>query len=141
MRGFFDFTKQDEDTPGAPVDPAQALELRRLANLFLVSSITIIALFLSVFSKALHVTFIPNVGYSIIGFVFLVGWAATLVYSVFVTYRAGRWGWLALCLFPPSSPPAALAYAWIRRQEIERLVLGDKTAPSSRQRRGGRKQR
>jgi len=46
-----------------------------------------------------------------------------------------------LCLLPVTCVPASVAYAWIRRQEIERAVLGDRRAPASRQRRGGRKKR
>jgi hypothetical protein len=46
-----------------------------------------------------------------------------------------------LCLLPITSVPAAVAYAWIRRGEIERSVLGDAAAAPSRQRRGGRKKR
>jgi hypothetical protein len=141
MARLFDFMKYDKDERGADVDEGTRLELRRLANLFLISALTLIALFLEVFAKALHVTFIPAAGYSVIGLIFLVGWAATLVYAVFVTYTARRWAWMALCLFPPTSPPVAIAYAWIRRQEIERAILGDPRAPAARQRRGGKKKR
>jgi hypothetical protein len=142
MAGLFDFMKYDKDDRGAEVDEATALELRRLANLFLVSSITIVSLLLEVFAQALHVTFIPPTVRAVVGFIFLVGWAATFVYALYVTFTARRWGWLALCAVPPFSPPAALAYAWIRRQEIERAVLGDgPPGERSRQRRGGKKKR
>ena len=86
-------------------------------------------------------TFIPQAVYVVLGLVLLVGWAATVVYGVYVTFTARRWGWLALCVIPVTCPPAALAYAWIRRQEIEREVLGDERSPAARQRRGGRKKR
>ena len=36
--GLFDFTKHDADAPAAEVDDATRLELRRVANLFLLSS-------------------------------------------------------------------------------------------------------
>ena len=62
----------------------------------------------------------------------------TYVYGVFVTFKARRWAWFALCAIPFTCVPAAAAYAWIRRQEIEREVLGDES-PASRQKRGGRK--
>ena len=56
-----------------------------------------------------------------------------------MTFTARRWGWFALCVDPAHlrARPRA-AYAWIRRQEIERAVLGDGPAPGARQRRGGR---
>jgi len=84
MTRLFDFMKYDKDERGADVDEGTRLELRRLANLFLISALTLIALFLEVFAKALHVTFIPAAGYSVIGLIFLVGWAATLVMGVAV---------------------------------------------------------
>ncbi len=136
MSGLFDFIKYDKDAPVADVDDETRLELRRVANLFLVSAVTMIALFVELFSRALDVTFLPQAARTILGLVFLVGWAATVVYGVYVTYTARRWGWLVLCIVPPTGPPAALAYAWIRRQEIEREVLGDEPSPPARRRRG-----
>lgn len=141
MSGLFDFMKYDKDEPVADVDDETRLELRRVANLFLVSAVTMIALFVELFARALDVTFLPQAAHTILGLVFLVGWAATVVYGVYVTYRARRWGWLALCIVPPTGPPAALAYAWIRRLEIEREVLGDAPSPPSRRRRGDSKER
>jgi hypothetical protein len=142
--GLFDFAKHDKDAPGARVDEATRLELRRVANLFLISSITLIVLLLEVFARALSVTFVPQAAYAIGGLVFLVGWAATFVYGLYVTFKAGRWGWFVLCVIPITCVPAGVAYAWIRRGEIEREVLGDRraataTSTASRQRRGGRK--
>lgn len=150
--GLFDFIKYDKDDPGAAVDQATRFELRRLANLFLLSSVTLIVLLLEVFARALEVTFIPQPVYAAAGLVFLVGWAATFVYGLFVTARAGRWGWFVLCVIPVTCVPASVAYAWIRRGEIEREVLGtdgahDGTTSSrtssghagSRRRRGGKK--
>lgn len=141
MSGLFDFTKHDKDAPGAAVDASTALELRRLANLFLISGITLALFVLRALSEALSVTFMPQGVYVVWGLILLTGWAASLVYGVFVTFSARRWGWLALCLLPLTCVPAAAAYAWIRRQEIERAVLGDGPAPVARQRRGGRKKR
>jgi hypothetical protein len=139
--GLFDFTKQDADAPAAEVDDATRLELRRVANLFLVSSLTLIVLLLEVFARALHVTFIPQAVYSAAGLVFLVGWAATYVYGLYTTFKARRWGWFVLCVIPVTCVPGSVAYAWVRRGEIEREVLGDQTAIAARQRRGGRKKR
>ena len=115
--------------------------MRRLANLFLVAGITLALFVMRAFAEALSVTFIPRGVYVAWGLVLLTGWAASLVYGVFVTFSARRWGWLALCIIPLTCVPAAAAYAWIRRQEIERTVLGDGPAPAARQRRGGRKNR
>lgn len=141
MSGLFDFMKYDEDAPGAAVDADSALELRRLANLFLLSGITLALFVLRAFAGALSATFIPQGVYVAWGLVLLTGWAATFVYGVFVTFTARRWGWFVLCLFPLTCVPAGAAYAWIRRQEIERAVLRDSRAPAPRQRRGGRKKR
>jgi flagellar biosynthesis protein FliQ len=141
MSGLFDFTKYDTDASGAEVDAATALELRRLANLFLVAGITLALFVMRAFAEALSVTFIPRGVYVAWGLALLTGWAASLVYGVFVTFTARRWGWFALCIIPLTCVPAAAAYAWIRRQEIERAVLGDGPAPAARQRRGGRKKR
>ncbi len=141
MSGLLDFTKYDKDASGAEVDAATALELRRLANLFLVAGITLALFVMRAFAEALSVTFIPRGVYVAWGLVLLTGWAASLVYGVFVTYSARRWGWLVLCLLPLTCVPAGAAYAWIRRQEIERAILGDGPVSAARQRRGGRKKR
>jgi hypothetical protein len=141
MAGLLDFTKYDKDDPGAPVSPELATELRRLANLFLVSSITLVLLLVQVLALTLSVTFIPGPVKVTSGVVFLTGLAATYVYGIFVTSRARRWGWFALCVIPATSTPCSLAYSWIRRQEIEREVLEDARAPAGRQKRGGRKTR
>ncbi len=139
--GFLDFTKQDADAPAAEVDEETRLELRRVANLFLLSSLTLIVLLLEAFARALHVTFIPQAVYAAAGLVFLVGWAATFVYGLYTTFKARRWGWFALCVVPVTCVPGSVAYAWVRRGEIEREVLGDQNPATTRQRRGGRKQR
>ena len=136
MSGLFHFMRYDKDAPGADVDDETRRELSRVANLFLVAAITMIALFAELFAQALEATFIPQAVHSVLGLVFLVGWAATVVYGVYVTFTARRWVWLALCVIPPTSPPAALVYAWIRRREIEREVLGEEPSPSARRSRG-----
>ena len=141
MSGLLDFMKYDEDASGAAVGAATALELRRLASLFLLSGITLVLFVLRAVAEALSVTFIPQGVYVAWGLALLTGWAATFVYGVFVTFTARRWGWFVLCLFPLSCVPAAAAYAWIRRQEIEGTVLGGRRTPAPRQRRGGRKKR
>ena len=60
MSGRFGFTRYDKDASGAEVDAATALELRRLANLFLVAGITLALFVLRAFAEALSVTFIPR---------------------------------------------------------------------------------
>jgi hypothetical protein len=140
MARFLDFTRYDKDDPGVAVDPVRATELRRLANLFLVSALTLFLFHTRAFAEVFHVTFIPHGVYVVWGFLMLVGWAMSLVYGVYVTLKARRWGWLALCAVPFTCVPAAAAYAWTRRQEIEGEVLGGDGGPS-RQRAGGRKKR
>lgn len=144
MARFFGLTDYDRDGPGVVVGPELTAELRRLANLFLLSAITLILFLLRAFAVALNVTFIPAPAYVVWGVVMLTGWAMTLVYAVYVTFQARRWGWLALCAIPVTCVPAAVAYAWVRRQEIEREVLGDgpeDPGPRARQKKGGRKAR
>lgn len=139
--GLFDFVKYDADAPGAEVGDQTRIELRRLANLFLLAGITLALFMLRALAEALSVTFIPNGVYVAWGIALLTGWAATLVYGVFVTFTGRRYGWLVLCLVPITSVPAGVAYAWIRRGEIERAVLGDGRSTPPRQRRGGRSKR
>ena len=141
MAGLFDFMKYDKDAAGAEVDAQTALELRRIANLFLLSSVTLALFLLRAFGVALSVTFIPQAVYVVWGLVLLTGWAATEVFGAYVTFTARRWGWFVLCLIPVTCVPASVAYAWIRRQEIERAVLGDERPAAARQRRGGKKKR
>ena len=107
MARRLDFTKYDKDDPGAPVSPELANELRRLANLFLVSGITLVLLLVQVLALTLSVTFIPGPVKVTSGVVFLTGLAATYVYGIFVTSRARRWGWFALCVIPATSAPCS----------------------------------
>jgi hypothetical protein len=125
-----------QDEPGVTVDAETRLELRRLANLFLISSLTLVLFLLRAAGLALGVTFIPVPVIVAWGLIMLTGWAATYVYAIYVTFKAARWGWLVLCAIPFTSVPVAVAYAWVRRQEIERQVLGE--GGRARQRRGGR---
>ena len=73
MAGLFDFMKYDKDAAGAEVDAQTALELRRIANLFLLSSITLALFLLRAFGEALSVTFIPQAVYVVWGLVLLTG--------------------------------------------------------------------
>lgn len=138
MPRLLDFTRYDPDAPGAQPSPAQADELKQIANLFLVSAITLALFLMRAFAVVFAVTFIPDAVYLVWGLAMLLGWAMTCVYAIFVTLRARRWWWLVLCAIPFTSVPMAAAYAWVRRQELEREVLGDSGA-GARQRRGGRR--
>ena len=113
--GLFDFMKYDRDAAGAQVDQRTRAELRRVANLFLLSSVTLIVLLLEVFARALQVTFIPQPVYAIAGLVFLVGWAMTYVYGLVVTFKAARWGWFVLCV--------VLAYGILRNIPVHPFSL------------------
>jgi hypothetical protein len=139
MARLLDFARYDKDDHGVAVGPALAAELRRLANLFLLSGITLVLFLVRAFAEVFTITFIPGPVYVVWGIVMLTGWAMTYVYGVFVTFKSQRWGWCALCAIPFTCVPAAVAYAWIRRQEIEREVLSEDQAPAGRQKRGGRK--
>jgi hypothetical protein len=137
MAGLLDFTRYDKDAGGVAVGPELAAELRRLANLFLISAITLVLFFMRAFAEVLALTFIPRPVYVAWGVVMLTGWAMAYVYGVYATFKARRWGWFVLCAIPLTCVPAAVAYAWVRRQEIERDVLDDRR-PARRQKRGGR---
>ena len=141
MAGLLDFTKYDKNERGAAVSPELTAELRRLANLFLVSSITLVLFLTRAFAAVFTVTFIPSSVHVVWGVVMLTGWAMAFVYGIYVTFKARRWGWFALCAIPFTCVPIAAAYAWVRRQEIERDVLGEDRTPRGRQKRGGHKTR
>jgi hypothetical protein len=116
--------KHDKDAPGADAGPELTAELRRLANLFLVSAVTLALFLLRMAAVALSVTFVPRPLEVAWGLVLLTGWAATYVLAVYTTVKARRWAWVALSAVPFTCVPAGVAYAWIRRQEIEDEVLG-----------------
>jgi hypothetical protein len=141
MARLFDFTKYDKNAPGVAVGPELTAELRRIANLFLVSAITLLLFLARAFAEVFKVTFIPHRGYVVWGILMLIGWAATYVYGIYVTFGTRRWGWFAFCAFPVTCVPAAAAYAWMRRLEIEHHVLGEADHNAARQKRGGRKSR
>lgn len=137
MARLFDFTRYDKSDRGVVVGPQLAAELRRLANLFLVSGLTLLLFLMRAFAEAFAFTFIPKPAYVVWGVVMLTGWAMSYVYGIFVTFNARRWFWFALCAIPFTCVPAAVAYAWIRRQEIERDMLGEHRTRASGQKRGG----
>ena len=141
MARFFDFTKYDKDAPAVAIGPELSAELRRIANLFLVAAISLILFLARAFAEVLKVNFIPHSGYVVWGVLMLVGWAVTYALGISVTFTARRWGWFAFCAIPVTCLPAAAAYAWMRRMEIEHEVLDGADHVSARQKRGGRKSR
>lgn len=117
-------TRRDQLAPGIPVDPVTGAELRSLAFLFLVSAFTMLLVVTFALMQALRVTFVPPIVQVMWSLAWASGGLATWVYGSFVTARARRWRWFALCVIPFTAVPASVAYAWIRRLEIEREVLG-----------------
>ena len=67
MAGLLDLTKYDKDDRGGAVEPALAAELRRLANLFLISGITLVLFLARAFAEVFTVTFIPRPAYVVWG--------------------------------------------------------------------------
>lgn len=112
------------DDPGVAVDQATADELLRLAHLFVLSGVTLLLVVTRAVTMSGGLPEIPSTLALVWGGALLTGWAVTLVYGIYVTLTARSWGWFVLCLFPFTCVPASLAYAWIRRREIERAVLG-----------------
>ena len=116
--------RHNRNAPGADAGPQLTAELRLLAHLFLLAAVTLALFVLRAAASALAVTFVPRPILVAWGFVLLAGWAATWVLAVYTTHKARRWGWLVLSVVPFTCVPAGVAYAWIRRREIEDQVLG-----------------
>jgi glucan phosphoethanolaminetransferase (alkaline phosphatase superfamily) len=139
MARSLDSDARDGEAQGVVVAPALKQELRRLANLFLLSSITLALFLLRAFHEALSVSFVPRSVIVVWGVVMLTGWAMTYVFGLYVIVKARRLGWTVLFAIPFTCVPAGVAYAWTRRMEIEREVLGIEPHAASRQKRGGRR--
>lgn len=123
---------QDRNAPGADAGPELTAELRRVARLFLLSAVTLALFLLRAAAAALAPAAVPRPLWVAWGLVLLTGWAATYVLAVYTTYRSHRWGWLALAAVPFTCVPAGVAYAWVRRREIEEEVLGARSPGKSR---------
>ncbi len=119
------------DTAGVPVGPQLRAELRRLAGLFLISSITLALFILRAVYAALDVALLPEAVVVVWGVALLTGWALTFVYGLYVIVKARRWAWAVLFAFPFTCVPAGVAYSWTRRMDIERQVLGDRSSSSA----------
>lgn len=99
--------------------PATRLELKRVSVLFLLSAVTLLLFLVYLVAEVAGVSFIPPIVWAMWLASMLSGFGATWVYSVYVTARARRWAWVVLCALPPTSVLCAVAYAWIRRGELE----------------------
>jgi hypothetical protein len=110
---------QDRDAGRAVLDAPTRAELKRVTVLFLLSAITLLVFFVYLLAEGLGVSFIPPVVWAMWLASLFSGFVATWVYGVYVTARARRWLWVALCALPPTAVPCAVAYAWIRRGEME----------------------
>lgn len=124
--------KHDTHAPGVEAGPELTAELRRLAHLFLVSALTLALFLLRTAAGALDVSFLTAPVALVWGIALLAGWGATWALGAWTTVRAHRWGWVVLCVIPFTCVPASVAYAWIRRREIEDEVLGGARAGSGR---------
>ncbi len=93
MARLFDFMKYDKDERGADVDESTRLELRRLANLFLLSAITLVLLLLLMFRPGTvgHVRPSSTVKAVLGGLMLLALGDRRSSYGVYVTYAARRW--------------------------------------------------
>lgn len=130
--------RHDTQAPGVQAGPEITAELRRLANLFLVASVTLALFVLRTAAEVLAVTFISQTVAVVWGVALFSGWAASWALGLYTTYRARRWAWVALCAIPLTCVPASVAYAWIRRREIEDEVLGDPRTARRKSARGSR---
>jgi hypothetical protein len=110
---------QDRDAGRAVLDAPTRTELKRVTVLFLLSAITLLLFFVYLLAEGLGVSFIPPVVWAMWLASLFSGFVATWVYGVYVTARARRWLWVALCALPPTAVPCAVAYACIRRGEME----------------------
>jgi hypothetical protein len=116
---------------GEVVGTATRAELKRVAVLFLLSSITLLlvlvyAVVRALFVRALEVTVVPDIVWVMWVVSMLCGFVATWGYGVYVTARARRWFWVALCVLPLTAVPCSVAYAWIRRGELEVEIVAQR---------------
>jgi Flp pilus assembly protein TadB len=101
-------------------------ELRLLSYLFLVSALTMLLVMMYFAASVLKVTVPYGVGYAwvvVIG----AGIGASWVLGMYTAARLKRWWWFVVIAVPPAAVPAALAFAWNRRMEIEDETLSDRS--------------
>ena len=117
--------RREEKQARGPVPAGEhKRELRLLSYLFLISSITMLLVMMYFAASLLKVTFPYAVGYA---WVVLIGAGigASWVLGIYTAARLKRWWWLVVIAVPPAAVPAALAFAWNRRMEIEDQTLRD----------------
>lgn len=106
------------------LDPALKAELKRLAILFLISAVTLVLVFADAVIRAIPYELLPAIVLLMIQVSWISGAVATFFYGLYVTIRARAWGWVLLCAIPLfGSVPGSVAYSWIRRGALERLIL------------------
>jgi hypothetical protein len=115
---------KSRDDRDLTLDDATRAELKRVTVLFLLSAITLLLFVVYLLAEGLGVSFIPPVVWAMWVASLFSGFVATWAYGVYVTVRARRWLWVTLCALPPTAVPCAVAYAWIRRGEMETELQG-----------------
>ncbi len=105
-------------------DPALKAELKRLAVLFIISAVTLVVVVSYTVARRIGTDLLPDIAWLMWATAIFSGCVATYFYGLYVTIRARAWGWVALCAIPVvGSVPGSVAYAWIRRGELERRII------------------
>jgi len=120
--------RRDDHGDAFTLAPGTQAELKRVTVLFLLSSITVVLILAYVVARtillrALELAVVPDIGWVMWAVSMMCGFIATWVYGTYVTARARRWLWVALCALPPTAVPCSLAYAWVRRGELETEIV------------------
>lgn len=105
-------------------DPVLKAELKRLALLFIISAVTLVVVVSYAVTRRIGTDLLPDIAWLMWATAIFSGCVATYFYGLYVTVRARAWGWVVLCAIPVvGSVPGSVAYAWIRRGELERRIL------------------
>jgi hypothetical protein len=110
---------------GAP-SGTRKRELRLLSYLFLVSALTMLLVMMYFAASMLKVKVPYDLGYAWVVTIGA-GIGASWVLGMYTAARLKRWWWFVVIAVPPAAVPAALAFAWNRRMEIEDETLGDRS--------------
>jgi len=114
--------RDDEAVP--VLDPELKAELKRLAQLFLISAVTLLLVVLDAVLRAVASGLLPGIVFLMLQLSWIGGAVATYFYGLYVTIRARAWRWVVLCAVPlVGSVPGSVAYTWIKRGALERQVL------------------
>jgi hypothetical protein len=96
------------------------------------SAITLLLVISYAVLRQIGAGLIPDVAWIMWATAIVSGCTATYFFGLYVTIRARAWGWVALCAIPVvGSVPGSVAYAWIRRGELERQIIADETRHGS----------